>query len=114
MDDRALQTEQSPDASEALGGIECPVERAIRLIGGKWRMLILRTLIADGAQRFNRLAQSIDGISHKVLTQNLRELVGSGLVAQDEASAYGVTPSGMRLQPVLHGLGQWMESHEAD
>lgn len=114
MDDRALPTEPPSETNETIVGVACPVERAIRMIGGKWRMLILRTLIADGAQRFNRLSESIDGISHKVLTQNLRELLAAGLVRQDDATAYAVTSSGQRLQPVLHRLGQWMESHEAD
>ena len=53
---------------------ECPVEGAIELVGGKWRLLILRCLISDGPQRFNALDRALPGISHKVLTENLRDL----------------------------------------
>ena len=48
---------------------ECPVATAVSLIGGKWKLLILRNL-KERPWRFNELQRSIDGISQKVLTDS--------------------------------------------
>ena len=44
----------------------CPLEKAINTIGGRWKMLVLRVLFLDGEQRFNALLHAIPGISAKV------------------------------------------------
>ena len=51
---------------------ECPVATAVSLIGGKWKLLILRNL-KERPWRFNELQRSIEGISQKVLTDSLRQ-----------------------------------------
>jgi len=53
---------------------ECPVATAVSLIGGKWKLLILRNL-KERPWRFNELQRSIDGISQKVLTDSLRKML---------------------------------------
>ena len=53
---------------------ECPVATAVALIGGKWKLLLLRNL-RERPWRFNELQRSIDGISQKVLTESLRQMV---------------------------------------
>ena len=53
---------------------ECPVATAVSLIGGKWKLLILRNL-KERPWRFNELQRSIDGISQKVLTDSLRQMM---------------------------------------
>jgi DNA-binding HxlR family transcriptional regulator len=55
----------------------CPVEVAIEVIGGKWKLLLLRALLLDGPKRYNELLASVNGISAKELTRNLRELAAS-------------------------------------
>ena len=50
---------------------ECPVATTVRLIGNKWKLLIIRNLL-DEPQRFSELKKGIDGISQKVLSENLR------------------------------------------
>jgi len=62
---------------------QCPVEKAIRIIGGKWKLLVLRSLLLNGPQRYNELLSSVTAISPKELTRNLRELTNTGLVARD-------------------------------
>src|SRR6266550_3535674 len=57
----------------------CPVEKAINIIGGKWKMLMLRSLLLNGPQRYNDLLISVTGISPKELTRNLRGADGSSL-----------------------------------
>lgn len=96
-------------------GDACPVETAIELIGGKWRLLIVRALIVDGPRRFNELSRTIVGISHKVLTQNLRDLEAAGLVERVEANGharYGVTEIAAELTPILHALGEWRRRYD--
>ena len=56
---------------------ECPVATAVSLIGGKWKLLILRNL-KERPWRFNELQRSIDGISQKVLTDSLRQMMSDG------------------------------------
>lgn len=55
----------------------CPVATAVSLIGGKWKLLILRNLKVR-PWRFNELQRSIDGISQKVLTDSLRQMMADG------------------------------------
>ena len=57
----------------------CPVEITLKLIGNKWKVLILRDLI-EGAKRFGELRKSIGSVTQKVLTQNLRSMEEDGLL----------------------------------
>ena len=57
---------------------ECPVETTLKLIGNKWKVLIIRDLLT-GTKRFNELMKSLDGISQKVLTSNLRSMENDGI-----------------------------------
>ena len=52
----------------------CPVATAVALIGGKWKLLILRNL-KSRPWRFNELQRDLDGISQKVLTDSLRQML---------------------------------------
>jgi len=52
---------------------QCPVEKAIRIIGGKWKLLVLRSLLLNGPQRYNELLSSVTAISRR----NLREICAS-------------------------------------
>ena len=56
----------------------CPVATAVALIGGKWKLLILRNL-KSRPWRFNELQRDLDGISQKVLTDSLRQMIDDGL-----------------------------------
>ena len=51
----------------------CPVEVTLSLIGNRWKCLILRDLLS-GTKRFGELKKSVEGITQKVLTSNLREM----------------------------------------
>lgn len=95
---------------------ECPVKVALDVIGGKWKPLILYEL-KDGPRRFGELRRALQGVRHKVLTEQLVELqqegvltktVQNGKVMQSEyrLSAYGET-----LRPVLDSLALWGSTH---
>ena len=58
---------------------ECPIATTISLVGSKWKLLIIRNLMSR-TWRFNELLKSIDGISQKVLTDNLRQLESDGII----------------------------------
>ena len=55
----------------------CPVATAVSLIGGKWKLLILRNL-KTRPWRFNELQRDLEGISQKVLTDSLRQMIDDG------------------------------------
>ncbi len=92
--------------------IVCPVEDALRLLTGKWRLLVLFRL-GEGPQRFNALQRTLAPVTQKVLTATLRGLEADGLVWRKSAGtvppevAYGLTERGAALTPVFEALGQW-------
>jgi DNA-binding HxlR family transcriptional regulator len=86
----------------------CAVELALEVLGGKWRAVILAH-IKEGALRYAELRRRIPGMSDKMLTQRLRELAETGLIAQS-AGAYRLTPRGERARTALTALHAWGES----
>lgn len=96
----------------------CKAELALRVIQGRWKLLILRELI-DGVRRFSDLQRALPGVSQKVLTAQLRELEADGLVARTVYPQvpprvdYALTPLGRDLIPVLEGLHAFGEQVQA-
>ena len=90
----------------------CPAELALRVMRGRWKLMILREL-SGGVRRFSALQRSLAGVSHKVLTAQLRELEADAVVWRrvfSEVSPrveYGLTERGQALLPVLDGLQAW-------
>ena len=60
---------------------ECPVALCVQLIGSKWKLLIMRNLMSR-PWRFNELRKSLEGISQKVLTDNLRSMEADGIITR--------------------------------
>jgi DNA-binding HxlR family transcriptional regulator len=95
----------------------CPVERALHFIGGKWRLCIIERL-SSKTFRFNELRKTIPDISHKMLTQELRSLEESDLVARKVYPTrapkveYWLTKKGRSLIPLVGKLGEWSVSHK--
>jgi DNA-binding HxlR family transcriptional regulator len=83
--------------------VPCGVEVALKLIGGKWKLLVLRAPLFHSSLRYNELLAHIDGISAKELTRNLRELEAAMLVRRDGA-AYLPTELGSELMPAFRML----------
>ena len=90
----------------------CPVATAVSLIGGKWKLLIVRNL-RDRAWRFNELQRDLDGVSQKVLTDSLRQMMDDGLVYRQEYGEepprveYGLTELGREMLPVIDALADF-------
>jgi DNA-binding HxlR family transcriptional regulator len=90
----------------------CPVEVTLQLIGNKWKVLILRELL-DSTKRFGELSRGINGISQKMLTQQLRQMEKDSLVKRKVYAEvppkveYSLTRVGRSLEPVLEAMSQW-------
>jgi DNA-binding HxlR family transcriptional regulator len=89
----------------------CPVEEAIQVIGGKWKLLVLRSLLLNGPQRYSELLATVVGISQKELTRNLRELARAGLLMRASGDArmapYSLTGLGKGLMPMFQKMLTW-------
>lgn len=96
----------------------CPVATIVKLIGNKWKLLILRNLM-NGPQRFNEMRRTIPGISQKVLTDNLRALEKDEIIHREVYAEvpprveYSLTDLGKSLQPVFHSMIEWGEAYQA-
>ena len=91
----------------------CPLNRAMGLIGGKWKMQILCSLYNNGPTRYNQLKKTLDGVSNTVLANALRELEEDRLITRTEylevpvRVEYAITDPCRKLIPILDELGNW-------
>ena len=98
---------------------ECPVATTVDVIHGKWKPLILYAL-KEGPQRFGALLRTIEGSSHKVLAQQLRQLEAEGIVerrVKEEVPflkvEYSLSAYGETLRPILNSMCAWGLVHRA-
>ena len=90
----------------------CPVETTLSLISNRWKVLILRELFL-GTRRFGELKKALNGISQKVLTENLKDMAEQGLISRRVYAEvpprveYSLTPLGESLRPVLRAMFDW-------
>ena len=90
----------------------CPVATAVALVGGKWKLLILRNLRSH-PWRFNALQRDLEGISQKVLTDSLRQMMDDGLVYRQDYQElpprveYGLTDLGKEMLPIIDALANF-------
>jgi DNA-binding HxlR family transcriptional regulator len=97
--------------------LECPVQYALNVFGGKWKVLIIHQL-QDQTLRFSELKRAISGVTQKMLTSQLRELENDELVKRvvypqvPPKVEYSLTPFGKTLIPVMDCLCQWGETYK--
>ena len=95
----------------------CPVAATVALIGSKWKLLILRNLMAR-PWRFNELKKDLDGISQKVLTDSLRSLEADGIVLRTvypevpPRVEYSLSPLGESMRPILSAMESWGKAYQ--
>ena len=93
----------------------CPIERGMRVLGGKWKGSILWHL-KDGPVRFNDLVRQLGGASKKMVNQRLKELEAGGLLERRVLSTrpiaveYAITDFGRSALAVLDQLREWAET----
>lgn len=90
----------------------CPTRLLLDQIADKWSVLVLIS-VSNAPIRFNRLKQTVEGISQKVLTQTLRRLEANGLVRRDVFATvpvtvrYEITDLGRSLSVIVDQLRRW-------
>lgn len=90
----------------------CPVETTLKVIGGKWKVLIIHFLL-EGKKRFGELANCLGRISPKTLSQQLRELEEDGIILRKDFAEippkveYSISTLGETLSPILHAMADW-------
>lgn len=96
---------------------DCPVETTLALITSRWKILIVRDLLA-GTKRFSELQRSVGRVSQKMLTQSLRQMEEDGLVERTVYAEvpprveYALTPLGRSLESVIGALWAWGEGYQ--
>jgi len=94
------------------------VERAFKVLEGRWKLLILFHLFGGKVQRFSELERAIPAISQKMLIQQLRQMENDGMVRRivhhqvPPKVEYGLTDWGQALCPALDALLKWAALRE--
>ena len=97
--------------------ISCPVETTLRIIGGRWKVLVLHELM-DGMHRFSELDRALPGISSRTLTRQLRELEAHGVINRKvyrevpPRVEYRLTKLGKSLEGILLAMHEWGTKHQ--
>lgn len=90
----------------------CPVATTVSLIGSKWKLLIMRNLLAR-PWRFNELKKDLQGISQKVLTDSLRSMEEDGIITRTVYAEvpprveYALSELGESMRPIIKSMEEW-------
>jgi DNA-binding HxlR family transcriptional regulator len=104
--------EPAPDLARCLTA----VEGATAIVRERWKPAIL-WLIASGHRRFSELQRALPNATHKMLSQQLQDLVRDGILTRWSAERgrrhveYSLTPAGEALRPLLEELEIWGRKH---
>ena len=96
----------------------CPVVTTVQMIGSKWKLLILRNLLAR-PWRFNELRKNLEGISQKVLTDSLRSMEADGIITRTvypevpPRVEYSLSELGESMRPIIKAMEQWGMDYKA-
>lgn len=103
------ETPAAPLASRS----DCPVARALEMVGDRWSLLIVRDMLLFRKSTFSEFLDSAEGIASNVLTERLKALEVAGLIEKRQNPThrrrftYHLTRAGRALEPVLRGLMRW-------
>jgi Predicted transcriptional regulators len=91
----------------------CPLEFTLNIIGGKWKPLILWRLVNNKVMRYGEIKRSIKKVTHKVLSNQLKDLENDGIISRMEYPEippkveYSLTEKGISLIPLLQDMVDW-------
>ncbi len=97
----------------------CPMELTMDVLGGKWKLLILWQL-QQGTKRYGELRTALPDITHKMLTQQLRELESDGIVHREVFHVvppkveYSLTERGQKLTTVMDSMAEWASAFQVE
>jgi DNA-binding HxlR family transcriptional regulator len=95
----------------------CPVATTLRLIGNKWKIFVIQRLM-ERPYGFNELQRSIEGISEKVLSQNLHALEADGILTRTVIpgtpirTEYALSETGESMRPIIESMAAWGEDYQ--
>ena len=98
----------------------CPMTATLKVIGGKWKLILINLISLNAPARFGILKRKIKGITPGMLTSMLRELEQDGIIERKvyaEVPArveYALTPHGVTLRPLLEMMCAWGYEHYVD
>ena len=93
--------------------IDCPAERAVYFLGGKWKIRILFSLLQSKKIRFGELKKGLKTITQQMLSKQLKELEGDGIVNRKVIQImppkveYSLTEFGLSVMPILRSFSEW-------
>ena len=96
----------------------CPVATTVQMVGSKWKLLILRNLLAR-PWRVNELRKNLEGISQKVLTDSLRSMEEDGIITWTvypevpPRVEYSLSELGESMRPIIKAMEQWGIDYKA-
>lgn len=105
----------SDTKEEPCSRITCPMEFTMNTIAGKWKLVILWHIYDRKIIRYGELKKSIKKITHKMLSNQLKELIESDLINKEIYNEippkveYSLTEKGCSLVPILNMMYEWGE-----
>ena len=93
----------------------CPVTATMKVLGGKWKPILINAIYHTAPARFGELKRSVIGITQSMLTQQLRELETDGIISRKIYAEippkveYTLTEFGLTLSPVIQTMAKWGE-----
>ena len=96
----------------------CPVTATMKVLGGKWKPILINAIYFTAPARFGELKRSITGITQSMLTQQLRELEEHGIISRKIYAEippkveYTLTEFGLTLSPILVSMAQWGKEYK--
>lgn len=93
----------------------CPVTATMKVLGGKWKPILINAIYFTAPARFGELKRSVIGITQSMLTQQLRELEDDGIISRKIYAEippkveYTLTEFGLTLSPVIQTMAKWGE-----
>lgn len=95
------------------GKLKCSIDYTLNKVGGKWKLVILWHTAFEGTHRYTELKKLLPGISHKMLSQQLKELEQEGLINRKQYDVippkveYSISEKGLSLKPLLQAMHDW-------
>lgn len=115
---RAIHLERCRDANGAVIVDSSPLDYVLALLVGKWKLKIIFWLWKREVMRYGELKSALTGITHKMLSSQLKELESSQLLIRTSYEQippkveYRLSQKGQSLLPLLDALCQWAKLQE--
>lgn len=95
----------------------CPVTATMKVLGGKWKSILINAIYHTSPARFGELKRSVIGITQSMLTSQLRELEDDGIITRKIYAEipprveYTLTEFGLTLSPIIQSMAKWGEEY---